>query len=109
VVFCSGCGTELPSPNADVCTHCGRFTKEQLRSIADENKLRKRSAWWYLLPIFFSVVGGVIAYFIVKENDPKLARNCLILGLLITLVGFVFGFLLGMFFSPMMMFHSISV
>lgn len=103
MVFCSGCGAELPSTDADVCTQCGRLTKDNLRSIANsENRLRTRSAWWYLLPIFFSIIGGVIAYFVVKNDDPGLARNCLILGLIITIIGFVFGFLVGMAMTPLM-------
>ena len=102
MAFCSGCGTELPSPDADVCTNCGRLVKEQLRLIAHD-RLRKRSLWWYLLPIFFGVVGGIIAYFVLKENDPKLAKNCLILGLILTLVGFAVGFLMGLAMMPMMM------
>jgi hypothetical protein len=32
----------------------------------------KRSGWWYLLPIFFSIIGGVIAYFVLKDVDKKL-------------------------------------
>ncbi len=42
MAFCSGCGEELPSPDADVCTHCGRLVKEQLRS-ASQGPQKKRS------------------------------------------------------------------
>jgi hypothetical protein len=100
MAFCSGCGEELPSPDADVCTHCGRLVKEQLRSASQGTK--KRSGWWYLLPIFFSIIGGIIAYFILKEDDPKLAKNCLILGIIITAVGFFVGFFMGLAMAPMM-------
>jgi uncharacterized membrane protein YvbJ len=102
--FCSGCGKELPSPDADVCTHCGRLVKEQLRSAANEgNKPQtKKSGWWYLLPIFFSIIGGVIAYFVLKEDDPKLAKNCLILGIIITAIGFFVGVFMGIAMAPMM-------
>ena len=103
--FCPGCGEELPSPDADVCTHCGRLVKEQLRSAANEEKLqRKRSGLWYLLPIFFSIIGGVIAYFVLKEDDPKLAKNCLILGIIITGIGFFVGVFMGIAMAPMMMY-----
>jgi len=40
--FCSGCGKELPSPDADVCTNCGRLVKEQLRSAANEESHKQR-------------------------------------------------------------------
>ena len=48
-----------------------------------------RSNWWYLLPIFFSLVGGVIAYFAIKNDDPKKARNCLMIGIILTAIGVV--------------------
>ena len=101
MAFCPGCGKELPSPDADVCTHCGRLVKEELHS-ASQGTQKKRSAWWYLLPIFFSIIGGVIAYFVLKEDDPKLAKNCLILGIIITAVGFFVGFFMGLAMAPMM-------
>jgi len=41
MAFCSGCETELPSPDADVCTNCGRRVKEQLRLIVHDDKLRQ--------------------------------------------------------------------
>jgi len=39
-----------------------------------------RSNWWYLLPIFVGFIGGLIAYFVVKNDDPSKAKNCLIIG-----------------------------
>ena len=33
-----------------------------------------------MLPIFLSIVGGLIAYFILRNDDPKKAKNCLYLG-----------------------------
>ncbi|MFN3653955.1 MAG: hypothetical protein ACK4TO_01330 [Candidatus Nitrosotenuis sp.] len=51
-------------------------------------EVRRRSAWWFLLPILFNVIGGVIAYFVIKEDDPKRAKNCLLLGIILTVIGF---------------------
>lgn len=47
---------------------------------------RTRSRWWYLLPIFFQIIGGVIAYFILRNDDPKKAKNCLWLGIVLTAI-----------------------
>jgi len=47
---------------------------------------RIRSRWWYLLPIFFQIIGGVIAYFILRNDDPKKAKNCLWLGIALTAI-----------------------
>jgi len=55
---------------------------------------RPRSNWWYLLPIFFSLIGGIIAYFAIRRDDSKKAKNCLYLGLILTGIGIVFNILL---------------
>jgi len=49
-------------------------------------QVRVRSRWWYLLPIFFDIIGGVIAYFILRDDDPKKAKNCLWLGIVLIAV-----------------------
>jgi len=43
-----------------------------------------RSNWWYLLPILFSIIGGVISYFVIKNDDLKKAKNCLCVGLVLS-------------------------
>lgn len=43
----------------------------------------KRSRLWYLLPIFLSIVGGIIAYFVLKGSDPIIARNTLWVGVIL--------------------------
>jgi len=53
------------------------------------------SRWWYLLPIFFSIIGGIIAYFILKNDDPKLAKDCILIGALTFGIFFVIGFMVG--------------
>jgi len=45
-----------------------------------------RSKWWYLLPVFLGLVGGVIAWFALKSHDRKLARNCLILAAILVVI-----------------------
>jgi hypothetical protein len=42
-----------------------------------------RSKWWYLLPIFLGVIGAVIAWVALKSYDGKLAKNCLLLGIIL--------------------------
>jgi len=67
------------------------------------------SAAWWLLPIFFSVIGGIIAWVCVKDTDPRMAKNCLILGIILTvapiaiifLIAFI-GILPGMYSFDMM-------
>ncbi len=50
--------------------------------------VRTRSNWWYLVPILFDgIPGGVVAYFAIRYDDPRKAKNCLYLGIIITAIG----------------------
>ena len=49
------------------------------------------SNWWYLLPIIFGIVGGIIAWFRFRKTHPSKARMFIIVGLLLTLVFGVAG------------------
>lgn len=51
----------------------------------------RRSGWWYLLPLLFGIIGGVIAYFVIKQDDPIKAKNCLKLGLVLLAINIIFG------------------
>lgn len=48
---------------------------------------RPRSNAWFLLPIFLGIIGGVIAYFVLRNDDPKKAKNCLYLGIVLAIIG----------------------
>ncbi len=50
---------------------------------------KRRSALWFLMPIMFGLIGSVIAYFVLREDDPKLAKNCLYLGIALFVLGFI--------------------
>ena len=47
---------------------------------------RTRSDFWYLLPIFGGFLGGLISWFAIKYDDPRKAKNCLILGAILTTI-----------------------
>ena len=55
---------------------------------------KSRSNWWYLLPILLSIIGGVISYFAIKHDDPKKAKYCLCVGLLLSFsaIGGIIGY-----------------
>ena len=44
----------------------------------------KPSRAWYLLPIFLGWVGGLIMFFVIKDENRKMAKNGLILGVLLS-------------------------
>ncbi|QLH02941.1 hypothetical protein C5F47_04940 [Nitrosopumilus cobalaminigenes] len=50
---------------------------------------KQRSNVWFLLPIFFGVIGGIIAFFIIRQDDPRKARNCLYLGIAFMIMGII--------------------
>ena len=50
---------------------------------------RRRSGWWFLLPILGGLIGGVIAYFVLRQDDPQKAKNCLYLGIILAIIGMI--------------------
>ncbi len=47
---------------------------------------RRRSDLWYILPIFGGIIGGIISWFAIKYDDPRKARSCLFLGIVLTAI-----------------------
>src|SRR5207247_4407340 len=43
------------------------------------------SAWW-LLPILFGTLGGIVAWALTRGRDPRMARNMLLTGIVLSLV-----------------------
>ena len=61
---------------------------------------RNRSWVWYLLPIFTGIIGGVIAYFAMKQDNLRMAKDCLYIGITLTIVNIVpFAILMAIGFS----------
>jgi len=59
---------------------------------------RSRSNVWFLLPIFFGIIGGIIAFFVLRHDDPRKARNCLYLGIVFMIIGIILNVLVAMSF-----------
>lgn len=53
-----------------------------------------RSNVWFLLPILFGIIGGIIAFFILRQDDPRKARNCLYMGIVLMFIGIILNILL---------------
>lgn len=54
---------------------------------------KPRSNFWFLLPIFLGLIGGIIAYFVLRHDDPKKAKNCLYLGIVLAVIGVMLNIL----------------
>ena len=50
------------------------------------------SILWYLVPLFFGIIGGIVAYIGVKDDDKEMATNLLIFGIIWTLILFAISF-----------------
>lgn len=47
-------------------------------------EVKRRSGAWYLLPVLLHLLGGIIAYFVLRCDDMPKARNCLYMGAALT-------------------------
>ena len=65
------------------------------------NEKRTRSNAWFLLPIFFGIIGGIIAFFILRQDDPHKAKNCLYLGIAFMIIGIIFNIWLAASFPSL--------
>ncbi len=65
---------------------------------------RKRSWVWFLLPVFVQVIGGIIAYYSLRPDEPRMAKDCLYIGITLTALNFgafVVLFAIGFTFDQM--------
>jgi hypothetical protein len=80
-IYCSKCGAEN-EVGSSFCKECGA----DLHAASAE----KPSNWWYLLPILFGILGGIIGYIVIKVKDEKMAKNILYVGLGTFVLGIIF-------------------
>ena len=95
LTFCSTCGKEIVD-GGNFCVECGHKT-----NTSNSTKIpiiQTRSKFWYLLPIvfgfaggIFGIIGGSIAYLVLRKSDPKKGKYCLIIGIIFTMIGVIFG------------------
>ena len=81
-----------PAPNdekPDTLAQEPQADTSQNSTVVITTKAPQSSAAWYLMPVFLGVIGGLIAYFVMRGTDPRKAKRCLIIGLLLTVVPFV--------------------
>ena len=50
---------------------------------------KQRSNWWYLVPIFLGIIGGIIAYFALRNDDRQKAKKCMYIGLVLFVIGII--------------------
>ena len=90
MLYCTSCGNEILD-DALFCSKCGKPVSNTA------GVTRKRSKRWYLLPIFFHIIGGIISYYALRNDDKKLAQNCLKLGVILLLVNIGVAITVGVY------------
>ena len=99
-LFCNNCGSKILE-NTQFCTECGSSLNNSPQTNSTPQSQHpiqgvKPSAAWYLLPIFFSVIGGIISWACIRDRDPGMAKNNLILGILLTVIPIIVGVVLAL-------------
>jgi len=89
---CYFCGKELPK-NSKYCSNCDHETLSD-DIFRKKVEYRKQTIAWYALPVLIGIVGGVIAFLIIKDKDPLKARYCIIIGIVTTIIGIVLTWLI---------------
>ena len=55
---------------------------------------KSRKNTWFLLPILFGMIGGIIAYIVIRKDDPRKAKNCLYVGIIMMGIGIILNIML---------------
>lgn len=85
VPFCSSCGIEV-APDVQFCSKCGKPIKEMPSPTTGTTPTKRPSRAWYLLPIFFGIIGGLIMFLVIKDENRDMAKKGIILGAIMTIV-----------------------
>ena len=93
--FCGACGTKAETTSQDTNQHSVAETPPPKHGYqrAPGNDMgittsRPAGRIWYLLPLLFGILGGIIAYAVIRHRNPRRARNILILTII---MGFLYG------------------
>jgi ribosomal protein L40E/uncharacterized membrane protein YeaQ/YmgE (transglycosylase-associated protein family) len=92
--YCRKCGATNPA-DSSFCEECGADLSAAKKATATAGSAQparavgSTSAAWWLLPIFFGWLGGLIAWAVVREKDPGKARTMLIVGIVLSVLGVI--------------------
>jgi hypothetical protein len=77
------------------CPNCGSrlvARKDKLVATAPRGPQKpKPTKAWYLAPIFLNILGGILGYLGVKDQDKKMAGRLLTIGVAVAIAGVVIG------------------
>jgi uncharacterized membrane protein YvbJ len=79
MAFCSNCGSQLIDGKS-FCGSCGKPVSETSQPVERPTRA------WFLVPFFFNILGGVVGYFAVKNDDKRMANELLTFGVIMFVV-----------------------
>ena len=57
------------------------------------------SFWWFLLPLGFALVGGLIMYFVLRNRDRHSANFGLVVGIVMTVMWWLILSVIGLYYG----------
>ena len=85
--YCPKCGKQV-SDQDRFCLNCGARLDVQFIT----SPVSKPTGLWYVIAFFLNILGGIIGYFAVKDNDQNMANRLLIVGFVSLVLLFIFVF-----------------
>jgi hypothetical protein len=84
---CPLCGTHVIG-YGHTCPKC------EIKVTYENQKKNGSSVGWYLLSFIFGIIGGLIGYVALRQENPGAASNCLIIGVIMMVLGIIGYFIL---------------
>lgn len=78
---CPQCGQKVPK-DFQSCPYCGWSSTAP----SPITSVKKPTAWWYLVPILLALIGGLVGYIAVKDENKEMADTLLAIGIVMTVV-----------------------
>lgn len=85
--YCPKCGKQV-SDQDRFCLNCGAQLDVQVIT----SPISKPTSLWYVIAFVLNILGGIIGYFAVKDNDQNMANRLLIVGFVSLVLLFIFVF-----------------
>jgi hypothetical protein len=81
---CSNCGTHVEG-YGHTCPNC------EIKVTYENQKKKKSNAEWYAISILLGFIGGLIAYASIRKENPSAARDCLLTGIVVSIIVPIIG------------------